>query len=129
MSSGPEEAFNQSVAASCALLIAFHGVMHEMIGPLLFPWAPATFGFAVWHGMGFAVLIIGALMFAATLRVARFPVLPAALFLAILATAVIAYIEITHGQFHFFALSLGLSSATCAVFYRRAEQLRNRPVG
>ena len=119
-----QEALYQSVAASFALLIAFHGILHEVIGPLLFPTLPETFGFLLWHGMGIAVLIIGALMFAGTLRLIRFPIVPAAIILGTLATGVIIYIEVTHQQFHFFALTLALSSATSAIFYRKSETLR-----
>ena len=119
-----QEALYQSIAASFSLLIAFHGVLHEVIGPLLFPSLPETFGFIVWHGMGIAVFVIGALMFATSLHLIRFPLVPATIMLCIFALGVIIYIEVTLQQFHFFALTLSLASAASAIFYSKSKTLR-----
>jgi hypothetical protein len=101
--------------------MAFHGILHEAIGPLLFPWAPALFGFALWHGLGIGVLILGSLVWAGTLELVRFPVVPACVVTGCLAVTVIVFIVVTHGQFHFFALCLAIAAAVTAIFYRKSS--------
>lgn len=106
------------IAASCAAVAAFHGVLHEVIGPLLFPWAPDLFGPLLWHGMGIAVLVLGGVVWASVLDLIRFPVIPVAIAIICLAIGVIAFFLATHGQFHFFALCLAIAMGAAAYFHR-----------
>ena len=102
--------------------MAFHGILHETIGPLLFPWAPVVFGAVIWHGMGIAVFALGMLVWAGVLELIRFPVVPVSIVIAGLAMGVILFFVVTHGQFHFFALCLAGAAAATAFFHRRATE-------
>lgn len=104
--------------------MAFHGIMHEVIGPLLFPWAPPLFGAVVWHGMGIGVLVLGLLVWAASLGLLRFPVVATCAAVACLALGVIVFFIAAHGEFHFFAMCLGIAAATAACFHRLAARAR-----
>ena len=113
---------HQAIAASSAAIMAFHGILHETIGPLLFPWAPGMFGAVLWHGLGIAVFILGLLVWCGVLGLIRFPVAPVAATIACLAFGVIVLFITTHGQFHFFALSLAVAATATAVFHRLATR-------
>ena len=117
-------ALYRPIAASCAAVAAFHGVLHETIGPVLFPWAPDLFGPLLWHGMGIAVLVLGSAVWAGVLDLIRFPIVPVSIAVICLALGVIAFILATHGQFHFLALCLAIAMGSAAYFHRRDVQTR-----
>jgi hypothetical protein len=66
-----QEALYRSLAACGAFHIAFVGLVHEVMGPTLFPFLPAVFGFFVWHATGFAFIMVGLLLLGGHPVVAR----------------------------------------------------------
>lgn len=107
-------------AASGAALIAFHGVLHEVAGPLLFPWAPLLMGPLVWHGLGLMVLILGLLIWLGTVDLLRFPVSVAAAFIGAVAIGAVVFMA-TRGEFHVFSALLALIALTTALCHRLAR--------
>jgi hypothetical protein len=113
----------QALSAACAVLIAFQGVCHEVVGATLFPYGPALFGGPVgWHAFGFLIVAVGLGLLLAVLSGARRLAIGIAAPLIPLAVAVFLIAGIGHGDFHLFALT-GLLSATglvvCQSFPRK----------
>ncbi len=108
----------RSLAACCAFLLAFIGLVHEAVGPLLYPWAPAYFGRFVWHAMGFALLGIGLVLLAGTLRLIAVPVVPLALCTSAAGFVATVAFAIARRHFHFFAFSIAVAGIGIAVLYR-----------
>ena len=107
-----------AVAAACSLLIAFVGVVHEVVGSRLYPEGPAEFGGpAGWHAAGFGVVIAGAVLVASTLGVLHAPVRLIAAIIS-LAGFVIAVPDLAQSQFHLFAATLAVSGAAVAILYQ-----------
>ena len=106
-----------AVAAACSLLIAFVGVVHEVVGSQLYPEGPAEFGGpGGWHAAGLGVAAAGALLVAATLGLLRAPVrsLAAVISVAGFATAIP---DLVQHHFHLFAATLGVCGALVALVY------------
>jgi hypothetical protein len=115
-----EQARYQALAASGATIVAFIGVVHEVVGETIFPWAPAFVGgYVNWYVMGAACLAFGLALMAATLRLIRMPVVVPCLVLAVVALGLTVLVAVTHGEFHFFAVALALAGLTTAYFHRK----------
>ena len=121
MSTNP--ALHQSLASCGAMLIAFIGACHEMVGSTLFPWGPALFGGPLgWHALGWFVIVGGLLALAGTLRLIRwFPVLPFAWMAAWVAGGLVVYTALAHHAFHFFALAASLAGLVTAYCHPRSR--------
>ena len=116
-----EQARNQALAASGAMIIAFIGVVHEVVGETLFPWAPAFVGgYLIWYAMGAACIAFGLALLGATLGMVRLPVVWPCIALAVGTIGLTVFVEIVHGQFHFFAVSLAVAGLMTAWFYRKS---------
>lgn len=119
-----EEARYQSLAAACAAVIAFLGLVHEIAGPLLFPWAPDVFGAPLWHGIGLLAIALGITMLAGIVGAIAFPVVPCALAASVGGIVAFVFMALYNGDFHFFALCLVGLGIGIAVFQRKAQRLR-----
>jgi hypothetical protein len=118
-----EAALYQSLAASGATLIAFIGVCHEVIGHVIFPWAPAFFGGPVgWHALGVFAISVGLLLLGGVLRLVKIPVVPVSLLVTAIGIAVACLAAVRYQQFHMFALAASLSGIVTAACHRRAMQ-------
>ena len=116
-----EQARDQALAVSGATIVAFIGVVHEVVGETIFPWAPAFVGgYAIWYAMGAACLAFGLALMAATLRLIRMPVVVPCLVLAVGSLALTVLVWVTHGEFHFFAVALAAAGVTTAWFHRKS---------
>lgn len=116
-----EISIRQSLASSCAVLIAFIGLVHEVAGPTLFPWAPAYFGFFLWHAIGIVVMILGLLLLGGSLHLITVPVVPLALVASAGALGAGILVAVTHQQFHFFALCVVIAGLAIVVLHRAAK--------
>lgn len=112
----------QSLTSCCAFLIAFIGLVHEVAGPTLFPWAPAYFGFVLWHAIGVVVITLGLLLLGGSLGLITVPMVPLALLTSTGALAAGILVAVTHQQFHFFALCVVIAGITIAVLQRRGAR-------
>lgn len=116
-----EQARAQALAVSGAVIIAFIGVVHEVVGETIFPWAPAFVGgYFNWYAMGAACLAFGLALLAATLGFIRMPVVAPCIVLAVGALALTAFVAVVQGEFHFFAVSLAAAGAMTAWFHRKS---------
>jgi len=116
-----EQARNQALAASGAMIVAFIGVVHVVVGETIFPWAPAFVGgYVIWYAMGVACLAFGLALLAATLGLVRLPVVWPCIVLAVGSLALTALVEVIHREFHFFAVALAVAGAMTAWFYRKS---------
>ena len=116
-----EEARSQALAVSGATLIAFIGVVHEVVGETIFPWAPAFVGgYAIWYAMGAACLAFGLALMGATLRLIRMPVVVPCIVAAVGAVGLTVLVAVVKGEFHFFAVALAVAGVTTAYFHRKS---------
>jgi len=116
-----EQARYQALATSGAVLIAFVGIVHVVVGETIFPWAPAFVGgYVIWYAMGVLCLAFGLALTAATLGLVRFPVVWPCIVLAVGSLALTALVEVLHHEFHFFAVALAVAGLTTAWFYRKS---------
>lgn len=100
----------EALAASCAALVAFQGVCHETVGPIVFPYGPALFGGPVgWHAFGLLITACGLFIFAEVIRGTWRGVKPLAWLLALLGAGIFAFAAIRYRDFHVFALTGALS--------------------
>jgi hypothetical protein len=115
-----EQALYQSLAACGATLVAFIGVCHELIGHVVFPWAPELLGPIGWHGLGWFAIGAGLLVLGGTLRLFRFPVVPFTVVAALIAFAVMVLTAVLHGEFHAFALLACIAATVTAYCHPRS---------
>jgi uncharacterized sodium:solute symporter family permease YidK len=116
-----QQARDQALATSGAVVIAFIGIVHEVVGETIFPWAPAFVGgYAIWYAMGALCFAFGVALAAATLGFVRLPVVWPCIALAVGSLALTALVEVVHGEFHFFAVALAVAGAMTAWFYRKS---------
>ena len=116
-----EQARYQALAASGAMIVAFIGLVHIVVGETIFPWAPAFVGgYVIWYAMGVACLAFGLALLGATLGLIRMPVVIPCIVLAVGSLALTVLVEVIHGEFHFFAVSLAVAGLMTAWFYRKS---------
>jgi hypothetical protein len=100
----------RALASAGAVLVAYVGVVHEVIGTTLYPEGPAFFGGSVgWHAAGLGAIAAGGLLLLAALGRARVP------WRAIAAT-------VLERSFYLFATTLPLAALAVAIGLRRAER-------
>ncbi len=115
----PDIPMRNAVAAALSLLIAFVGVVHEVVGSTLYPEGPASFGGAVpWHVAGLALVIAGAVLVASTLGLMHSPVRIVASVVSLVGFAISVHDLIQIQHFHLFATTLALAGAGVAVLYQ-----------
>jgi hypothetical protein len=118
-----DQARHQALAVSGASIIAFIGIVHEVVGETIFPWAPAFVGgHIIWYGIGLACLACGLALMAATQRLIQMPVVVPCLVLAAGSIGLTVLVAVVHGEFHFFAVALALAALTTAYFHRKAPE-------
>lgn len=108
-----------AIAAALSLVIAFVGVVHEVVGARLYPDGPAQFGGPVpWHMAGISGTAVGLALFASALGLIRFPVRIAASLVGGLGLLIAAHDLMTGRGFHLFAATLALCAAGLLLVYR-----------
>jgi hypothetical protein len=119
----PEQARNQALAACGAVLIAFIGFCHEVVGDLLFPWGPELLGGPIgWHGTGLLAICTGLLLLAGTLGVIRFPVIPVALIVSVVGLLFLVIAATRYDDLHAFTLAASFAGLCTAHFHKRAVE-------
>jgi len=82
-------AMRDALACAAATLVAYVGVVHEVVGAALYPDGPAKFGGPIaWYGVGLAGIAAGMLLAAGVLRLLPVPVEPLAVVVGIMGGAV-----------------------------------------
>lgn len=120
------EALHQAFAVCGAFLIVFIGLVHEVEGATLFPWAPAFFGPVLWHAIGAPAMLAGTALLAGVLGVRAVPVRGLALFMCVVGIAAMTLIAFKVQQLHFFALWIVIAGATVAYCHGRMRALASR---
>jgi hypothetical protein len=108
-----------AVSCAAAVLIAYVGVVHEVVGATLYPEGPSEFGGPlVWHAAGLAGIAAGLLLAAGAVRVLAVPVRPLAAAVGVIGAAVFAAEALGNGGFHFFAFTLVVAGGFLALTER-----------
>jgi hypothetical protein len=95
------------IGCSAAVLLAYVGLVHEVVGSTLYPHGPAAFGGLVgWHGAGLALVALGGWAAAGILGASRAPVRLLGAVGAVAGGVVVAEEALQHGDLHFFALTM-----------------------
>ncbi len=106
----------QALAFAGSTLLAYIGVVHEVVGVRLYPYGPKFFGgLAGWHAAGLGLVAAGIALAAATLGVLRLPVVALALTLAAAGAAVFAAEWWMHAEFHLFAFTMLVAGIVVAL--------------
>lgn len=96
-----------AVSFAAATLVAYVGIVHEVVGAKLYPAGPSDVGGPlVWHSLGIAGVAAGALLAAGTFRLIPIPTRPLAAVVGFLGGIIVVIEALTHGGFHFFAFTL-----------------------
>ena len=109
-------------AASCAAatLVAYVGVVHEVVGAQLYPDGPAQFGGPLgWHAVGVMGIAAGLLLVAGVLHVLPIPIAALAALIGAMGGIVFVGEALLHGGFHFFAFTLLVACGTLVAAERR----------
>jgi hypothetical protein len=113
----------RTLASAGAILIAYVGVVHEVVGSTFYPDGPAHFGGPLgWHAAGLAAIVAGGLLLLAALGRARVPW--RALTLAVGGSgAFVALLDaLREHSFHLFASTLPIAALAVAIGLRRTER-------
>jgi hypothetical protein len=95
-----------AACAAAATLVAYVGVVHEVVGATLYPDGPAAFGGPLgWHAAGIAGIAAGVLLGAGVLGLLPVPVAPLAAAVGVIGAVVFAA-DLWRGSFHLFAGTL-----------------------
>ena len=107
------------LAFAAATMIAYVGVVHEVVGTRLYPEGPALLGGPIgWHAVGIGGIAVGVLLVLGTLGVVAVPLAPVALAIAGVGAAFVAW-DATRGGLHFFALTAMIAGVVLARAARR----------
>ena len=108
-----------ALAAALSLVMAFVGVVHEVVGSTLYPNGPASFGGPVpWHAAGLALVVAGAVLVASTLGLMRAPVRIVAAIVSSVGLGIAIHDLLRLQHFHLFAATLAVSGAAIALLYQ-----------
>ena len=118
------EANLQSLSLCTAFLIAFIGVVHEVIGPTLFPLLPAWMGPILWHGIGVFLIVAGILSMSGRLGAIKAPVIACGVFVGFAGSAATVVVMYLYQQFHFFGVCGAISGFTLAIAHTKALRLQ-----
>jgi hypothetical protein len=98
-----------------AVLIAYVGLVHEVIGARLYPDGPALMGGAVpWHFLGVAGIAAGLALVADCAGLVTAPRRALALLIGVAGLGAMAGDAVVHGGFHFFAATLVVAALLVA---------------
>ena len=112
----------RALAFCGAVLLAYVGVVHDVVGSTLYPDGPEMFGGrAPWYAAGLALTVFGLLMSAATLGWLRLPLVPLAACAALGGGFFVAVDAILNEHFHFFAFTMVVAGAAIIVAVRRGD--------
>ena len=112
--------FRRALACSAATLVAYVGVVHEVVGSTLYPQGPAALGGSLgWHALGISGIAAGVVLAAGVLGLARVPMLPIAVVVALCGAVIFVAEALIPGGFHFFALTLFVAAVVLAITKRR----------
>ena len=110
----------QSIA-SCAAVITFVALAHEVVGAKLAPWAVELFGGPLgFYGVGAFGVVVGLSLVAGTLRLIPFAVSAVSFVVALLGALAGIYAALVHREFHFFAWVLAMAALGTAIFHSKA---------
>lgn len=111
------------LAFAAATMIAYVGVVHEVVGTRLYPDGPALLGGPLgWHAVGIGGIAVGVLLILGTLGMVTVPLAPVALAIAGLGAGFVAW-DAANGGFHFFASTLVIAGVVLARATRREGPL------
>ena len=111
------------LAFAAATMIAYVGVVHEVVGTRLYPDGPALLGGPLgWHAVGIAGIAVGVLLILGTLGLVAVPLAPVALAIAGIGAGFVAW-DATRGGLHFFALTLMIAGGVLARSARRRRMV------
>ena len=113
----------RALASAGAVLVAYVGVVHEVIGTTLYPDGPACFGGSVgWHAAGLGAIAAGGLLLLAALGRARVPWRPIAGAVGGAGAFVALADALLQHSFHLFAATLPVATLAVATGLRRVER-------
>ena len=114
----------QALAFAGATLLAYVGVVHEVVGTRLYPDGPLFFGGTIgWHAAGIGLIAAGAALAVAALGVFRLPVVALSLTLGGAGAVVFVEEALVHGGFHLFALTMVVAGAVVALATREVSHV------
>ena len=109
----------RALASAGATLLAYVGVVHEVVGQRLYADGPAYFGGPLgWHAGGMALTAIGLLTVAGTLGLMRVPVVLLALVAVGVGCIAIVGEAVVHSGFHFFAFTMVVAGLVIVAMMR-----------
>ncbi len=118
-----QELAARALASAGAVLVAYVGVVHEVIGTTLYPEGPAFFGGSVgWHAAGLGAIAAGGLLLLAALGRARVPWRAIAAAVGGAGAFVALQDALFERSFHLFATTLPLAALAVAIGLRRAAR-------
>ena len=116
-----QAALFQSIATSCAAVVALAALAHEVVGAKLVPWGVELFGGPLgFYGAGAFGVVVGLSLVAGTLRLIPFAVSAVSFVVAVLGALAGLYAAVVHREFHFFAWVLVIASLGAAMFHSKA---------
>jgi hypothetical protein len=114
-----------AVSCAAATLVAYVGVVHEVVGATLYPEGPLQFGGPiVWHSAGLAGIAAGLWLAAGALRLLPVPGRLLAAAVGLIGGVVFAAEALLHGGFHFFAFTLVVAGGVLVIAERATTPLR-----
>jgi hypothetical protein len=113
----------RALASAGAVLVAYVGVVHEVIGTTLYPDGPAFFGGSVgWHAAGLGAVAAGGLLLLAALGRVRVPWRAIAAAVGGAGAFVALEDALLERSFHLFAATLPIAALVVAIGLRRVER-------
>jgi uncharacterized membrane protein len=107
------------LAFAAATMIAYVGVVHEVVGTRLYPDGPALLGGPLgWHAVGIAGIAVGVVLALGIVGLVAIPLTPIALAIAGIGAGFVAW-DAANGGFHFFAFTLVIAGIVLAHAARR----------
>jgi hypothetical protein len=105
-----------ALAWTGAVLIAYVGLVHEVVGVRLYPDGPMLFGGPVaWHALGLAGIVAGLALVADHVGVMRVPRRTLAGLAGVAGVGAMVADAVLHGGFHFFAATIVVAAVLAAV--------------
>jgi hypothetical protein len=113
----------RALASAGSVLIAYVGIVHEVVGSTFYPDGPAHFGGPLgWHAAGVAAIAAGGVLLLASLGRARVPWRLVALAVGGVGAFLALEDALREHSFHLFAVTLPTAALAVAIGLRRAER-------